>query len=128
MMNFTADQLPFSKLRSTNGLLFLSGELPIPEAGPMPEDIALQTDLTLHRIDASLRNVGLSLANVVQVTVHLARAEDFAAFNAAYRKHFQAPYPTRTTVVAQLLIPGALIEITVIAAIELATEVTSDAR
>jgi len=128
MKTLTADQLPFSKLRSTNGLLFLSGELPIPDAGPIPEDIALQTDLTLQRIDASLRSVGLSLASVVQVTVHLARAEDFAAFNAAYREHFQAPYPTRTTVVAQLLLPGARIEITVIAATEPATEVTSDAR
>ncbi|MGQ2924203.1 RidA family protein [Variovorax sp.] len=127
-MTLTANQLPFSKLRSTNGLLFLSGELPIPDAGPIPEDIALQTDLTLHRIDASLRGVGLSLASVVQVTVHLARAEDFAAFNAAYRKHFQSPYPTRTTVVAQLLLPGARIEITVIAAMEPATEATSDAR
>ncbi|WP_208512615.1 RidA family protein [Variovorax paradoxus] len=127
-MTLTANQLPFSKLRSTNGLLFLSGELPIPDAGPIPEDIALQTDLTLHRIDASLRGVGLSLASVVQVTVHLARAEDFAAFNAAYRKHFQSPYPTRTTVVAQLLLPGARIEITVIAAMEPATEASSDAR
>jgi 2-iminobutanoate/2-iminopropanoate deaminase len=127
-MTLTANQLPFSKLRSTNGLLFLSGELPIPDAGPIPEDIALQTDLTLHRIDASLRDVGLSLASVVQVTVHLARAEEFAAFNAAYRKHFQSPYPTRTTVVAQLLLPGARIEITVIAAMEPATEATSDAR
>jgi 2-iminobutanoate/2-iminopropanoate deaminase len=127
-MTLTANQLPFSKLRSTNGLLFLSGELPIPDAGPIPEDIALQTDLTLHRIDASLRGVGLSLASVVQVTVHLARAEDFAAFNAAYRKHFQSPYPTRTTVVAQLLLPGARIEISVIAAMEPATEASSDAR
>jgi enamine deaminase RidA (YjgF/YER057c/UK114 family) len=127
-MTLTANQLPFSKLRSTNGLLFLSGELPIPDAGAIPEDIALQTDLTLHRIDASLRGVGLSLASVVQVTVHLARAEDFAAFNAAYRKHFQSPYPTRTTVVAQLLLPGARIEITVIAAMEPATEASSDAR
>ena len=127
-MTLTANQLPFSKLRSTNGLLFLSGELPIPDAGPIPEDIALQTDLTLHRIDASLRGVGLSLASVVQVTVHLARAEDFAAFNAAYRKHFQSPYPTRTTVVAQLLVPGARIEITVTAAARLETEAMSDAR
>jgi len=127
-MNRTDNQLPFSKIRSTNGLVFLSGELPIPDAGPIPDGIAPQTNLTLERIDASLRTVGLSLADVVQVTVHLARAEDFAEFNATYRKHFQTPYPTRTTVVAQLLVPGARIEITVTAATRLETEAMSDAR
>lgn len=115
-MSIADTQLPFSKIRSANGLIFLSGELPIADQGPMPEGIAAQTDLTLQRIEASLGSMGLGLADVVQVTVHLARAEDFAEFNAAYRRHFRAPLPTRTTVVAQLLLAPAAIEISVVAA------------
>lgn len=115
-MTIVDTQLPFSKIRSANGLIFLSGELPIAEQGAVPEGIAAQTDLTLQRVDASLGSMGLDLADVVQVTVHLARAEDFVEFNAAYRRHFRAPLPTRTTVVAQLLLPSAAIEITVVAA------------
>jgi enamine deaminase RidA (YjgF/YER057c/UK114 family) len=116
-MSLVDSPLPFSKLRTANGLLFLSGELPIPERGAVPEGIAAQTDLTLSRIGASLGSVGLGLADVVQVTVHLARQEDFAEFNSVYRRHFSAPYPTRTTVVAQLLLPLAAVEITVVAAL-----------
>lgn len=112
----TASALPFSKLRKDAGLVFLSGEMPFAEDGSVPEGIAAQADLTLRRIAATLATEGLGLNDVVQVTVYLTHAEDFAAFNAAYRAHFTAPYPTRTTVVAQLVVPKARVEITVVAA------------
>ena len=38
-----------------------------------------------------------------------------AAFNAAYRRHFGAPFPARSTVVSALLADGALIEVEAIA-------------
>jgi len=109
--------LPFSKVRRVGSLVFLSGELPLGEAGAIPAGITAQTDLTLHRIAATLAGESLSLADVVQATVHLRHAEDFAAFNAAYARHFTAPYPTRTTVVAALALPQADVEITVTAAV-----------
>lgn len=108
---------PFSKVRRVGGLVFLSGELPLGDSVAVPIGIAAQTELTLNRIAATLAGEGLNLADVVQATVYLRHAEDFAAFNAAYARHFAAPYPTRTTVVAALALPQADVEITVTAAV-----------
>ncbi|SHM35925.1 Enamine deaminase RidA, house cleaning of reactive enamine intermediates, YjgF/YER057c/UK114 family [Duganella sacchari] len=110
------NNLPFSKWRRAGGLVFLSGELPLGPDGAMPSAIEAQTRLTLQRIAATLDGAGLALRDVVQVTVYLTHPEDFAAFNAVYQQHFTAPYPVRTTVVAPLVLPGARVEITVIAA------------
>lgn len=111
----TSTKLPFSKSRRAGNLLFLSGELPLASDGSVPDGIGAQTELTLTRIAETLAIEGMTLADVVQVTVHLVRAEDFPAFNEAYENHFQAPYPTRTTVVAPLVLPAAGVEITVVA-------------
>jgi enamine deaminase RidA (YjgF/YER057c/UK114 family) len=109
--------LPFSKVRAAQGLVFLSGELPLLDDGSVPTGIAAQTDRVLSRIRTTLAGHGLTLEDVVQVAAHLANPADFADFNAAYRAHFSAPYPVRTTVVAGLLVPGALLELTVTAAL-----------
>ena len=111
-----APALPFSKLRLSKGLAFLSGEMAFAEDGSLPEGIAAQTALVLKRIEGTLGTAGLGLDDVVQVAVHLVDEADFAAFNAEYRQHFKDPLPVRTTVVARLLAPGALIEVTVTAA------------
>lgn len=111
----TNNTLPFSKWRRAGGLVFLSGELPIGPEGAIPSGIDAQTGLTLQRIGATLAGLGLDLRDVVQATVYLTHPEDFPAFNVAYQQHFNAPYPVRTTVVAPLVLPGARVEITVVA-------------
>lgn len=108
--------LPFSKVRLAHGLVFLSGEMAFAADGSLPAGITAQTALALERIAGTLATVGLGLTDVVQVGVHLVDEGDFPAFNMAYRQHFKDPLPVRTTVVARLLAPGALVEITVTAA------------
>jgi enamine deaminase RidA (YjgF/YER057c/UK114 family) len=110
----TATNLPFSKVRRLGDTVYLSGELALAADGTIPEGITAQTDLTLQRIAATLSGEGLSLKDVVSCPVYLTDKADFAAFNAAYAKHFTDPLPVRTTVEAQLMI-DAKIEITVIA-------------
>ncbi|MEJ8852776.1 RidA family protein [Variovorax rhizosphaerae] len=111
-----APALPFSKIRLSRGLAFLSGEIAFAEDDSIPEGIAAQTALVLKRIANTLGTAGLDLDDVVQVAVHLVNETDFSAFNAEYRQHFKDPLPVRTTVVARLLAPGALLEVTVTAA------------
>ena len=108
--------LPFSKTRSHGDLVFLSGELPLDTQGNVPEGIGAQTTLTLQRIEATLRGEGLTLADVLSVTAYLVNPADFAAFNHVYAKAFTEPRPVRTTVRADLMLPGALLELTVVAA------------
>lgn len=106
---------PLSKSRRAGELVFLAGELPIGADGAIPEGIEAQTLLTLDRIEATLREHGLGLADVVSVTAYLVDSADFAAFNRAYASRFAQPYPVRTTVRADLMLSRARLELTVVA-------------
>lgn len=107
--------LPFSKTRSSADLVFLAGEMPIGPDGSVPEGIEAQTTLTLDRIAATLAAQGLTLNDVVSVTAYLIDPTDFAAFNRVYAARFTQPYPVRTTVRADLMLPVARLELTVVA-------------
>ncbi len=107
--------VPLSKIREAGEFVYLSGELPLGENGAIPDGIEAQTTLTLDRIAATLSKQGLTLDDVVSVTAYLVRKEDFAAFNGVYAQRFQQPYPTRTTVRADLMLDKALLELTMVA-------------
>lgn len=107
---------PISKFRRANGFLFLSGDLPLHADGSIPEGIEAQTALTLDRIEATLKSQGLGLDDVVSVCAYLTETSDFAAFNRVYATRFNEPRPVRTTVHCGLMLPGARVELTVVAA------------
>jgi 2-iminobutanoate/2-iminopropanoate deaminase len=64
---------------------------------------------------AVLAGAGLSLADVVKITVYLVDMADFQAMNEVYARHFTTAPPARTTIAAAGLPKGARIEIDVIA-------------
>jgi 2-iminobutanoate/2-iminopropanoate deaminase len=82
-------------------------------------DVAEQAEQVLENLRAVLRAVlrvtGRDLSHVVKITVYLADMSDFAAMNAAYQRHFEAPYPARTAIEVKALPLGARIEIDCIA-------------
>ena len=55
------------------------------------------------------------MADVVHVTTYLTDRDDFDAFNDAFRAAFSAPYPSRATVLADLIVPELKIEATCVA-------------
>ncbi|MFN7993276.1 MAG: RidA family protein [Bryobacteraceae bacterium] len=59
---------------------------------------AEQTRVTLTHIGKVLAAAGLTFADVVKCTCHLADIKDFDEFNAVYREFFPPPLPARTTV------------------------------
>jgi 2-iminobutanoate/2-iminopropanoate deaminase len=83
-----------------------------PEAG---DSIGRQTAATLARLDERLRTERSSLADAVVITVYLRRAADFPAMNDEYRRVWNGPPPTRTTVVVNPATPGALVEMSAVA-------------
>lgn len=110
--------LPLSRGIITNGFLFLSGQLALgPDGKLVGGDIAAQTHQTLDNIEGGLMLAGLTLADVCKATIWLSEAGDYAGFNAAYGERMSKPYPARSTVVSGLLIPGARLEIEVVAAL-----------
>ena len=108
---------PYSQAIETNGMIFISGQLPInPATGTMPEGITEQTEQSLTNIKAILESIGLSMDNVVKTTVLLADMSLFAPMNEVYAKVFNAPYPARSAFAVKELPKQALVEIEVIAA------------
>jgi 2-iminobutanoate/2-iminopropanoate deaminase len=100
-------------------LLFLSGQIPLdPASGQLVEgSIAEQTDRVIENLRAVLSAAGATLDNVLKTTVYLTNMADFAAFNAAYARHFASQPPARTTVAVLALPLGARLEIEAIAAL-----------
>ncbi len=96
-------------------LVFVSGQVPRdPGTGEMiAGDVATQTVRVLENVRLALEAAGATLADVVAVTAYLQHADDWGTFNEVYRRTFAAPYPTRTTVGADLR--GILVEISAIA-------------
>lgn len=107
----------YSPAVRAGNLVFVSGQVPRdPRTGALlGDDVTAQTRAVLDNTARVLEAAGASLADVVAVTVYLARIEDWDAFNEVYRAAFTAPYPSRTTVGAALR--GVLVEISVIAAV-----------
>ncbi|HEY0111687.1 MAG TPA: RidA family protein [Allosphingosinicella sp.] len=108
--------LPLSSSRSAGDFLFLSGQIAVgPGGGIVGDGVVEQTHEVVDRIEALLTAAGLTLADVVKTTIWLTDSKDFAAFNQAYASRFAEPYPVRSTVVSELVLPGALVEIEAVA-------------
>jgi len=108
--------LPFSLAVKAGGLIYVSGTLPTDSTGRVaPGGIGVQTRQTLDNIAAVLDKAGSDLANAASVMVYLKNASDFPAMNEVYRTYWAKDPPARTTVMASLVLPEALIEIAVVA-------------
>jgi len=109
-------KLPFSPGIKAGGFIYLSGSLPTDESGKIVAgDIKAQTKRALDNLARVIEAAGSSMENVATVGVYLKTASDFQAMNEVYRGYWPKDPPARTTVVANLAVPGALIEISAIA-------------
>ena len=108
---------PFAAAVRAGDLLFLSGQVALdPATGKLVGgDIGAQTEQIFANISAVLEAAGKSFDDVMKTTVYLADIKDFAAMNTVYARHFQTPYPARTTIQAAGLPLGAAVEIDVVA-------------
>ena len=107
----SGSDFPLSPAVSAGGLVYVSGMLARDFAG----DIRTQTREALERIDETLKQMDSDLAHVATVTVYLKNAADFGAMNEVYGEFFAEHAPARTTVMANLARPTALVEIEVTA-------------
>lgn len=109
---------PYSQGISANGLVFISGQLPINLEGVMPEGIEAQTRQSLANVLAVLKAAGSSQELVLKTTVFLKNMDDFAAMNAIYAEVFGTSLPARSTIEVARLPRNALVEIECIACIK----------
>ena len=108
---------PYSQAIEANGMLFISGQLPInPATGEMPEGVSAQTEQSMKNLEAILNEAGCTFANVVKSTCYLADMSYFGEMNAVYGKYFTGDYPARAAFAVKELPKKALVEIEMIAA------------
>lgn len=108
---------PYSQAIEANGMVFMSGQIPVnPATGVFVEGgIVEQTTQVFENIKNVLAKAGLTTANVVKTTVFLADMSMFADMNAVYAKYFDGAFPARSAVAVKELPKGALVEIECIA-------------
>ena len=108
---------PYSQGVKANGMLFVSGQLPLdPATGAFPgSDITSQTRQSLTNVKHIVEAAGMTLADVVRVGVFLKDMNDFAAMNDVYGQFFTSDCPARAAVEVARLPKDALVEIECVA-------------
>jgi 2-iminobutanoate/2-iminopropanoate deaminase len=115
--NAPAAICPYSQAIEANGMVFVSGQLPVdPATGEFAEGgIKELTRQSLTNMKNILAEAGLTMANVVKTTVFLADMADFVAMNEVYASFFEGVAPARSAVAVKTLPKNALVEIECIA-------------
>ena len=108
---------PYSQATQVNGMLFISGQLPIdPATGKFPEGgVAEQTHQSLRNVKAILNEAGYDFCDVVKTTVFLNDIADFGAMNEVYKQYYKEECPARSAFAVKALPMGALVEVETIA-------------
>ena len=118
--NAPADIGPYSQATEYQGVIYVSGQLPLnPETGALCQgDIKEQTRLIVSNISHILEAGGSSLASILKTTILLTDLGNFNAVNEAYGEFFPAEPPARVCFQVAALPKGAEIEVEVVAAKE----------
>ncbi len=108
----------FTDAVAAGGLLFVSGIVPVDDAGRLvgDDDVVAQARQVFANMEAVLASAGCSFADVVKVTVFLTDVNDRPSVNPVRQEVFGETRPASTLVeVSALVIPGARIEVEAIA-------------
>jgi len=107
---------PYSQAVSSNGFLFVSGQIPIdPKTNQIVEGgIIEQANQSFKNIGEILKAAGLDYSNVIKTTVFVKDLNDFSTVNEIYSKYFISN-PARSCVEVSKLPKGVLIETEAIA-------------
>ena len=100
-----------------NGLVFVSGQLPLDleTRQPFTGAIETQTELALRNVEAALKAAGSDLQRVLQMTIYVSEMELWDAVNKAYAQILGEHRPARAIVPVKDLHFGTKIEIQAIA-------------
>jgi len=91
---------PYSQAVIHNGLLYLSGQIPVDTVtglmvrGTLEEE----TETVLNNIKIIAEEAGAGMKDVLKVSCYLADIEDYAMFNNVYQKYFIENPPARTVI------------------------------
>lgn len=111
---------PYIQGIDLGSMVMTSGQIPVnPKTGDIPTDIAAQARQSLENVKAIVEESGLTVADIIKMTVFVKDLNDFGAINDVYGtffdEHHVANYPTRSCVEVARLPKDVGIEIEAIA-------------
>lgn len=107
---------PYSQAVEANGMLFVSGQIPVnPANGEISDDVTEQTEQVMKNIGGILKEAGYDYKDVVKCTCLLDNMDNFAAMNEVYGKYFPENPPARAAFGVVKLPLGVKVEIECIA-------------
>ncbi len=111
---------PYSQAVRAGQTLYLSGQIPLdPASGQLVDgDITAQAERVFANLAAVLGAAGATFADVARVGIYLTDLGDFAAVNAVMARHFEAPFPARSTIEVSALPRGAAVEVDLVAVLD----------
>lgn len=109
---------PLSQARVLEGVAYTAGQVGIDLAtGEAYADLRDEIRAGLRSLGDVLDSVGSSFEQVVRTTVYLTDISSFAVMNEEYVAVFGEPFPARSTIVTDLILPSLRFEIDAIAAV-----------
>ena len=108
---------PYSQAVASNGMLYVSGQIPLdPASGELiSTGIKDETQRVMKSLKAILEEAGAKFDNVVKCSIFVADMNDFGAINEVYGSYFGANPPARETVEVSTLPKNVNVEISCIA-------------
>jgi 2-iminobutanoate/2-iminopropanoate deaminase len=103
---------PFSNAVMVDGTFYVAGHLGLdPATGKAGSDAETEARLVMDAVKQTLEKGGLTMEDLVSVTVYCTDLELYDKFNAVYRGYFHEHYPARAFIGVAKLVRGAHFEI-----------------
>lgn len=109
---------PYSQATCGNGILCVSGQLPInPRTGLIPDTIEMQVEQAMENLIAIIEDSGSDRSKILKCCLFVRDLNQFSRINEVYGRFFKADPPARVVVEVSKLPKDAQIEIDAIAVV-----------
>jgi 2-iminobutanoate/2-iminopropanoate deaminase len=103
---------PFSEAVRSGNTLYVAGHIGLdPQTGKPGATPEEEARLVMDSFKRTVEAGGMTMDDLVSVTVYCSDVSYYDAFNAAYRTHFHGNYPARTFIGSGKLLFGARFEV-----------------
>ncbi len=104
--------LPFSEGVLVGNTLYVAGHIGIdPKTDQAAKDPEVEAKLVMDAVQRTVHSAGLTMDDLVSVTVYCTDLDRYDAFNKTYESYFHGRYPTRAFIGVARLLRGAHFEV-----------------
>ncbi|HXX90963.1 MAG TPA: RidA family protein [Acidimicrobiales bacterium] len=103
---------PYSNVAVSGDLVAIASQVPFGEDHHLVgREFSVQAHQVFVNLRRCLRAAGCDFVDVIKVCGYLTDPGFVDQYNEIYRQYFSPPYPARTTIACQLVVPGMLVQV-----------------